>query len=336
MKKYKKVFLIILSGIFILSLVLYSVFFLAGPNPASYAVRVAFENAPAKPPVNIDGILSKTITISDVEYTSDYPDNQMDIYLPKDDTSNARPVIIWVHGGAFVGGDKSDVRYFAQTLAAEGYAVFSINYQRAPEGKYPTPFFQLNDAYAFIEEQAEKYQLNMAQIFLAGDSAGAQIVGQTANALTNEAYGETLPFHIDIPRENIRGLLLYCGIFSVDDFSAITSNYLLVELFKMIGWSYFGEKNWRESSRLNEANIINHVTENFPPAFITDGNTMSFEVLAKALVQRLSELDVSHDSLFFPKDMYETLHEYQFVQDTEAAETAVEKTLAFLHEHTLA
>ena len=330
MKKTIKVFLIILSIVLFVSLIFYGVFFQASPKPSAYVVRKAFEHSPAKPPPDIDHILSETISITDVAYPSDYSDNLLDIYLPKENESGSRPVILWIHGGAFVGGDKTDVRYFAQTLAAEGYAVFAMNYQRAPERKYPTPFLQLNDAYNFICEYAEEYKLDMHRFFLAGDSAGAQIAGQAANALTNEAYGETLPFQIDIPRDDIKGLLLYCGIFSVDDFSAITSNYFFVQLFKMIGWSYFGEKNWRETSLLNETNVIHHATENFPPAFITDGNTYSFEPLAKMLVQRLNELHVPHNFLFFSEDEYKTMHEYQFVQDTQAAQSAVEKTLVFL------
>ena len=332
-KKFFIVLLILLSSLLFLSLILYCVFFLISPNPSAHVVRAVFKHSPAKAPENIDDISARTIAVFDVEYPSDYPDNLMDIYLPKENKFASSPVIIWIHGGAFVGGDKSDTRFFARTLASEGYAVFTINYRLAPEEKYPTPFLQLNDAYHFIYEQAERYQLDMHRLFLAGDSAGAQIAGQTANALTNESYKNSLPFQSDIPEKDLKGLLLYCGIFSVGDFSSITSNHFLVQLFKMIGWSYFGEKNWRQSSLLDETDVIAHVTEDFPPAFITDGNTMSFESLAKMLVQRLDELGTAHDSLFFPIDEYETKHEYQFVQNTDAARSAVERTLAFLEKY---
>lgn len=333
MKKFAKILLIILAGLLFFVCILYGVFFLVSPKPSAYIIRKTFEYPPAKPPANMDKILSKSICITDVEYPSDYPDNQLDIYLPSKESDTLRPIIIWIHGGGFVGGDKSDVRFFAQTLASEGYAVFSINYRRAPEEKYPVPFFQLNDAYKFVCEQSEEYQLDLRRLFLAGDSAGAQIVGQAANSLTNEVYGKSLPFQLDIPKEDIKGVLLYCGVFSVEDLSVITSNHFFVQLFKMVGWNYFGEKNWQQSSLPKETNVIGNATENFPPAFITDGNTMSFEPLAKIFVQKLDDLDVTYDSLFFTKDTYKTKHEYQFVQNTEAAGIAVEKTLAFLRVH---
>ena len=49
------------------------------------------------------------------------------------------PCIVWVHGGAYAGGDKEDVTAYAKHLASFGYIVISMNYSLAPKAQYPTP-----------------------------------------------------------------------------------------------------------------------------------------------------------------------------------------------------
>ncbi|HRP90036.1 MAG TPA: carboxylesterase family protein [Edaphocola sp.] len=57
---------------------------------------------------------------------------EMDIYLPQCDDSlhiSKRPLMIWIHGGAFVSGDKSDVTGLCQQFARKGYVTASVNYR---------------------------------------------------------------------------------------------------------------------------------------------------------------------------------------------------------------
>src|SRR5699024_6944028 len=108
-------------------------------------------------------------------------------FRPKDKQERL-PVIFWVHGGAYVGGDKSDIAQYAILMAAEGYHVISMNYSRAPEGTYPTPILQLAEIYQYSEAEADKMAIDLDQVFFAGDSAGAQIIAQFANTQVNDAY----------------------------------------------------------------------------------------------------------------------------------------------------
>ena len=60
-----------------------------------------------------------------------------------------------MHGGGFVGGDKSDITGYAVELATKGYTVVNINYALAPKRKYPTPVLQLGEAYEYIKENTK-------------------------------------------------------------------------------------------------------------------------------------------------------------------------------------
>jgi len=56
---------------------------------------------------------------------------KMDFYEPQADSETERPLLIWVHGGSFIGGDKTDFDMvtFSERFAKKGYACASINYR---------------------------------------------------------------------------------------------------------------------------------------------------------------------------------------------------------------
>ena len=64
--------------------------------------------------------------------------SRLDIISPAAVSAPPLPVLFWLHGGAYVGGDKSDVEGYAVQIAACGYIVANINYPLAPESPYPS------------------------------------------------------------------------------------------------------------------------------------------------------------------------------------------------------
>ncbi len=109
-------------------------------------------------------------------------DLKMDIYLPKDDTSKLRPLIMLIHGGAFFNGDKASEAYvkWSMHFAAMGFVVASINYRM---GFLPSAdqidcagYRAAQDAHAamrYMVHNAGKYRINTKWIFAGGTSAGA-------------------------------------------------------------------------------------------------------------------------------------------------------------------
>ena len=82
----------------------------------------------------IDPIYSN-ISISTVNYSDVYEDafHKMDIYQPQGDTHSKRPLLIYIHGGAFYAGDKAtpDCVDFCTHFAKKGYVAVSVNYRLA-------------------------------------------------------------------------------------------------------------------------------------------------------------------------------------------------------------
>ena len=108
--------------------------------------------------------------------TSDLP---IAIYRPEGE--GALPAIVMFHGGGWVAGNIKLNEVQHQLMAKDtGAVVISVNYQKAPEHKFPIPF---DDCYATLEwvtENAESLNINPDQIGVAGDSAGGNLAAAVA------------------------------------------------------------------------------------------------------------------------------------------------------------
>ena len=326
--KYLRISLKLLAFFCIALLVLVIIFFAITsitPIPISFVIRKIFDTPISTEPNNYFLYENEVSLIKNISYPSKYKNNVADLYLPKEGSNH--PLIIWIHGGAYVGGDKRDVKEYATVLAANGYAVFSANYERAPESKYPNQIRQIEEIYKFAAKESEKYNLDLNNLFLAGDSAGAHMISQFALIQTSLEYANIMNFNQVMDIDTIKGILLYCGPYNVRKIDEI-KNKTISFLFSQAAWAYFGSKNWQRDFG-DVATIKNHVTAKFPPVFITDGNS-SFKEHALELIEELRKLNTETD-YFFP-DNKSSLHEYQFKLDTDDGMRSIELTLNFLKE----
>lgn len=114
-------------------------------------------------------------TYPDLAYASASEAQKLDLYLPAGD--GPFPLVIMVHGGGFMMGDKADGAGLTgvDQLLAAGYAVASINYRLSREAQYPA---QINDAKAavrFLRAHASEYKLNPEKFGAWGASAGGNL-----------------------------------------------------------------------------------------------------------------------------------------------------------------
>lgn len=326
----KKIVVIVFGAVLALCLLLV-ILFIASPKPTAILVKQLFEGGVAVKPQNYDEIEKQIHMENDLSYDSAYKEGNLDIIAPKE-FSGKLPVIFWVHGGAFLGGDKSDITEYAVQIASKGFIVVNINYELAPSATYPTPLYQINEAYRFIEKNAEKYGMDMNRLYFAGDSAGAQIASQFVNIQVEKEYASLTGIEGIVPPEGIAGVLLFCGPYDVSKFGGLSDSFLINFIFDRVGWAYIGERDWGTSDKVEQASIINHVSDQFPPAFITDGNEGSFEEQGVALADKLSSNGVETVQVFYSKEEAELGHEYQFMMNTPQAENTFEELIEFLND----
>lgn len=324
----KKIVVIVLGAILALCLLLVVVF-IASPKPTAILVQQLFEGGVAVKPHNYDEIEKLVHVENDLSYDSAHQEGNLDIVAPKE-FSGKLPVIFWVHGGAFLGGDKSDITEYAVQVASKGFIVVNMNYELAPSAIYPTPLYQVEEAYQFIEKNAQAYGIDMDRLYFAGDSAGAQIISQFVNVQVEEEYSSLIGIEGSVSPDQIAGVLLFCGPYDVSKFGDLSDSFLINFLFDRVGWAYIGERDWGSSDQVKQASVIDHVSAHFPPTFITDGNTGSFEEQGLELADKLNKNDVEIVDVFYSQEEAELGHEYQFIMDTPQAENTFNQLIEFL------
>ena len=119
----------------------------------------------------------------DIPYANQSPAQKLDIYFP-DDIPGLKPVIVSIHGGAFMGCDKSDMQVMPMLEGLKrGYAVVAVNYRLSWEAKFPALVQDVKASIRWIRANASRYELDPQRIAAWGGSAGgylASMLGTSA------------------------------------------------------------------------------------------------------------------------------------------------------------
>ena len=196
----------------------------------------------------------------DIVYGTDEKWQSLDVYRPKDAGAkeNKLPVIVSVHGGGWVYGDKELYRFYCMDLAKRGFAVVNFSYRLAPEHKFPASLEDTNLVMEWVMANADAYGMDTDRLFAVGDSAGAHLLGLYACVATNAAYAKKFDFTVP---EGLafRAIALNCGQYEIrlDATTDETMRGLIQELLP--------EGGTPDEQRLTSVN--RHITETFPPTF---------------------------------------------------------------------
>jgi acetyl esterase/lipase len=111
----------------------------------------------------------------DIPYANLSPAEKLDIYLP-DYGDGPFPVIISIHGGGFMYGDKADEQLNPMLKGLNhGYAIVSINYRMSGEAIFPANINDVKAAIRWVKANAAEYKFSPKRIALWGGSAGANL-----------------------------------------------------------------------------------------------------------------------------------------------------------------
>ena len=285
-------------------------------------------------PESYDELRGRVTVQKDLAYPSKFPANKFDLYLPKDaDRAHPLPLVVWIHGGGFIAGEKEGTENVMTCLAAAGYAAISLDYPVAPEHRYPAALHAIDAFFAFLPRLSERCPIDLTRIVLGGDSAGAQLAAQFAAKETNAELSAQmrLPRRLSSP---LKGIALVSGPFDLPALRRYAKAHDKKFLFLVDLWgrAYFGKLFWHRSRAAKETVIAPQVTQDFPPAFLTDGNEGSFEVQNRALGEALRRKDIPVKELYFAKDGGTVPHDYLFRLAEAPAREGLKELLSFLGE----
>lgn len=102
----------------------------------------------------------------------------LDIYRPEE--CQSCPVIMYIHGGSWVLGDKGNFSYKSKAFTAQNYIFVSINYRLSPDYKFPAPAYDIARAFSWLKNNIALYGGNSKLIYLLGHSAGGHLAALIA------------------------------------------------------------------------------------------------------------------------------------------------------------
>ncbi len=320
--------LFILIGLVIIGYVAFTV----SPWPAVLLIRYSFNKGGVKTNEALKKYVPGGIVENlDQRYDIKDKDALVDVYYQRTlaNTDGKLPVIVWVHGGGWVAGDKGHGANYCKILADKGFVTASIDYSIAPEKNYPVPVRQLNNALLYLKRNAQRFHIDTAKFFLAGDSGGAQIAAEMGGIISSSEYAELVKISPTLASSQLSGVVLFCGPY---DAGHVNLEGAFGSFIKTVLWSYSGKKNFAEDEYFKTLSVIDYVTRDYPACFISVGNGDPLAPHSYGLAKKLLGLGVPVDTLFFPAGYTPKLpHEYQFDLDGHAGQLALESMVRFLN-----
>jgi acetyl esterase/lipase len=151
---------------------------------------------------------------TEMNYKGEMEDLKLDVYTPDGDTETNRPLVIYIHGGSFTGGDKAENQMYVGLLKAfakKGYVAASINYRLGQQASYDTITQAVADsenAIRWLQDHSDTYGIDKNHVAIIGYSAGAVIAQHLgySNATPKRIDNSSIMCVIDVA-----GMNLYYG-----------------------------------------------------------------------------------------------------------------------------
>lgn len=256
--------------------------------------------------------------------------SQMDILMPKKIKKGDKlPLILWTHGGGYIGGDKKYKNAYLAQLAERGFIVANMNYALAPQYKYPVPIKQQVTASRYLKHNSLKLPIDFSQVIIGGDSAGAQLASQFAAIQTNEQLRNQMGLPQSFKPEELKAVILFGGLYNMD--TVRKTHFPRIQLFME---SYTGERKWEQSfAAIDQLSTTKQVTPNYPPIFLTVGDADPFVSQAHELMAVLKDNKVPYRTSLFDKT-HHLRHQYQFHMDLKESQQTFNQLVSFLSTYT--
>jgi acetyl esterase/lipase len=153
----------------------------------------------------------------DITYSTipGYRSMTLDLYVPAKGRA-VRPLVIYVHGGGWTGGNSRNAGAFANfpavlaDLAARGYVVASLNYRLSGEARFPAAADDVDAAIRWLKGHAADYGIDKTRVAIWGGSAGGQLAALAATDCTPSAAGKE--------SDCVQAAAIWYGVF---DFAAL-------------------------------------------------------------------------------------------------------------------
>lgn len=259
------------------------------------------------------------VTISNVPYSTDtLAEHCMDIYRPAN-TQRTLPVIINVHGGGLILGNKEFNRHYCAQLCKLGFVVFSIEYRLIPEITVFQQFSDIINAMDFINPSVLVYGGDPTHIYMVGDSAGAYLITYTVAMQKSPSLAEAA--YVVPSSLQVRVLGLVSGMFYTRRFDEIG-----IFLPKLLYGKDYKSSNFYPYTNPEHDEIINSL----PPCYLITSNDDKLHHYTTDFAAALKRNHRPFELLDYPADK-RLVHAFSIFEPTmDKSLEATEKMTDFL------
>lgn len=258
------------------------------------------------------------VRYDDIPYGPDPAQQSLDVYRPKTAEGKTLPVIVSVHGGGWVYGDKERYQFYCMNLAQRGFAVVNYTYRLAPENKFPASLEDTNSVFSWVLANAEKYGFDTGNIFGVGDSAGGHNLGLYAAFCTNPEFAAKFIF---APPQGFvpKAIALNCGAYTPGTAEDGSVDPLIADLMPDGG----------TPEELELINVTAHITEKYPPTFFMTAVDDFLKTQAPVLAAKLAEQEVPFAYRFYGSKEHRLAHVFHLNIRTDDAKLCNDEECAF-------
>jgi len=261
----------------------------------------------------------------DIAY-GDHDQQRLDVVVPLGD--GPFPLLVYVHGGAWVTGDKSNFAWVTRSLAAGGLLVVNVNYRWAPEASFGEQLHDIVHAIEWATTHAREHGGDRERLFLCGDSAGAHLVCWLHMALSQPHLLEAVGLNPAFPARALRGSLLFYGMYDLE------SAWQLGISVRSPIRSVLGAEPSAAPDLARLASPLRQVARGAAPMFVTVGEKDTLHGQSVALIDALRGAGVACRSLLLERQRYpDAGHSFINFGSREASKAALTAALAFIAEN---
>lgn len=208
---------------------------------------------------------SKEVTIERDLVYAELPGGRelkVDVYLPPSSFGPTLPSVIYIHGGGWAAGDKSEFAKPAEWMASRGYVGVCIEYRLVEEAIWPAQIDDVKAAIRWLRANGKKYRASRRQIGLAGSSAGAHLAVLAGFTPKIEAFGDQIINKKQ--RTDVRAVAAFAPALDFNAFPEDARAYAAIT--KMLGVTR------QERPKLwTRASPVSYVVEGLPATLLLHG-----------------------------------------------------------------
>ena len=233
----------------------------------------------------------------DVPYIADGDSSQrLDLYFPEKPAEHPQPLLVWIHGGGWAGGSKSNPPYLYQLK--RGYIVASLEYRFSQKALFPAQIQDCQAAIRWLRANAKKYNIDPDHIGVGGASAGGHLA-----ALLGTSGGKNAFPAIGGNEDQSDRVQAVCDVFGPTDFWTVVQqdkeDKNVKNVFKWNNGDPYskliGGVLGKDKEKCDAVSPVHYVSKENPPFLILHGDHDAAVPYAQSveLKDLLSKADVS-------------------------------------------